>query len=150
MIKNKSNLALELGVSRATLDKRLRKIGRGGLRIDESNYSDILKMLKTGKITGLDVEVKKSVSEHLINVDGNRNEHKQYNDLVELYEFNLAMIKLFRERLPACKNPLDAIVLTDQIKKHEVQLHRNLDLMNKIELPEALKKSSKDKLLELI
>jgi hypothetical protein len=148
-IKNKSNLATELDISRATLDKRLRTIGRGGLKIDDSNYDDIKTMLQTGKVPSLDIEIKKKATKKLSLTEGDRNEHKQYNDLVELYEYNLAMIQLFKDRLPACKNPMDAVMITDQIKKHEIQLHKNLDLMNKIELPETPKKSDKDLLLEL-
>lgn len=141
---NKRKLAEELGVSRVTLNKRLEKFGQSRVKVDETNYNQLLALLKS-EITKENVVL--STSSNFSYKDGDSNEHKQYNDLVDMYEYNFSMVQQLKERMVK-DDPAKLITYAEWISKHEKQMCKIIEIMNKIKLPKPKKKSNAELMKE--
>lgn len=143
---NKKKLAKELGISRVTLNKKLEKLGKKNVKVDKTNYEQMLKLLKSEVSTG---SISLATNTSFIYKDGDSNEHKQYNDLVDMYDYNLSMVQGLKERM-AKDDPSKLYSYADWISKHEKQMCKIIELMNKIKVPETRKKSNAEVMMEMM
>lgn len=160
--KNKTNLAKELEITRVTLDRKLEKLGKKGVKVDKTNYNQLLKELKKGRNTEGVVKAAEEVFEIVEFVDlsiksgmsykdGDSNEHKQYNDLIDMYEYNYAMITMLkREAANGGNEKRSMYFYADRIFYHEKQVCKIIETMSRINLPKPKAKTNAELIAELM
>lgn len=128
---NKTTLAKELGITRPTLNARLKTIGFD-MEINKKTYQNALEMLTKKHIVKTSNEILNNY-ESLNYVDNNSEINKLYNNLVKQYNYNQQMLSAYEEEMADKDNKKELTFFIEEHRKHQnlqLKVVKQIDLIS--------------------